>query len=413
MASEQSPSPSPPPPPPAPTTVIDLGDDLLREIFLRLPSLPSLVRAALSCRTFLNAVRSSPVFRRSFRAAHPPPLLGFFFDPDGPAIPAFAPVRRRSDPDSAAAVRGADFFFTRLPDDDDASPGWLVCDCQGGHVLLCNRRTGQFAAYNPLTGALDLIPPTPNEFFDDGHGLTSHLDCFILASEEGDGPFRLVTICHDESRVRASVFSSDSREWRILPWSEAVEPLPEDEHWLKVGTMVNGSIYWIQANEAGLLVLNTATLQFSQMDLPPFLEGKTHLVWPGMAKDGRLCIVCPVDFGIHVWFWRADEKGFERWMLDKKFQLELKSIVEATGRSLEDVELHIVDTVDGFVYFSTGETFHNVHAPSWFLSLCMETAKLDKLFEKRCDSHVRPYILAWPPSLVNNKLCPLLEGEGA
>ncbi|VAI44118.1 unnamed protein product [Triticum turgidum subsp. durum] len=275
------------------------------------------------------------------------------------------------------------------------------------------RRTGQFAAYNPLTGALDLVPPTPDEFFDDGHGLTSHLDCFILASEEGDGPFRLVTICHDESRARAAVFSSDSREWRIFPWSEAVEPLPEDEHWLKVGTMVNGFIYWIQANEAGLLVLNTATLHFSRMDLPPFLEGKIHLVWPGEAKDGRLCIVCPVDFGIHVWFWRADEDGFERWMLEKKFQLELKSIVEATGGSLEDVELHIVDTIDGFVYFSTGETFHNVHVPSWFLSLCMETAKLDMLFQKRCDSHVRPCIMPWPPSLVNNKLCPLLEGEGA
>lgn len=254
----------------------------------------------------------------------------------------------------------------------------------------------------------------PDEFFDDGHGQASHLDCFILASEEGDGPFRLVSICHDESRARAAVFSSASREWRIHPWYEAVAPLPEHGHWLKVGTMVNGFmfIYLIQANEDYLLVLNTATLQFSKMCLPPFLEGKAHFVWPGEA-DGKLCMVCPVDFGIHVWFWRADEDGFERWMLDKKFQLlELKSIVEDTGGSLEDVELHIVDTIDGFVYFSTGETFQNVHSP-WFLSLCMETGKLDKLFQKRCDSHVRPYIMAWPCSLVNSKLYPLREGEGA
>ncbi|XP_048537551.1 uncharacterized protein LOC125516147 [Triticum urartu] len=415
MSSQQSPSPAEAksPRPPAPTTTVTaLDDDLLREIFLRLHSLPTLVRAALSCRTFFHAVRSSPAFRRSFREVHPPPLLGLFFDPDGPSIPAFAPLRRRSDPDLAAVVRGADFFLTRLPDDDDdaaALPEWVIYDCRDGYILLEHGSLEQYAVYNPLTRALDLIPQPPDEIFDDQHGDASCLGCYILSSQEGGEPLRLVYTCHDESRARAAVFSSESREWQILPWSEPVRPLPEDEHWLKVGTMANGFVYWTHKNQAYILVLNTVTLQFSQMDVPPDLVDQDLMFKVGETKDGRPCIVCPIDFELHAWVWRAGQDGIETWIFDKKFSLE--TIVEVTEGTFEQhCELKVLAIIGGFVYFCTMDMLHDAIYPCWFLSLCMETGELGTLFRRRFDGHVYPYIMAWPPSLIDNKVNPQFEG---
>ncbi|KAM0863850.1 hypothetical protein ACQ4PT_044319 [Festuca glaucescens] len=84
-----------PPPPPTPTTITCLGDDLLHEIFLRPPALPSLVRAAFACRAFRRAVRSSLAFRRSFRTLHALPLLTLFLERNFEVAPAFPCTWRR------------------------------------------------------------------------------------------------------------------------------------------------------------------------------------------------------------------------------------------------------------------------------------------------------------------------------
>ncbi|XP_037411183.1 uncharacterized protein LOC119274572 [Triticum dicoccoides] len=255
MASQPPPPPPPTPkkkkksPSPAPTTICALGDDLLREVFLCLPSLPSLVRASLTCRPFLGAVRSSPAFRRRFSDLHSPPLLGIFLSIHDPALPAFAPTRRLSDVDHAAAIRGADVFLTLLPEDDkDADREWAMEDCRDGYVVLVNWGIKQMAVYDPLTRALDLFSAPPDKICS---GM--HVEFHMLGSEECHGEFRVASVCHDEWGAQAAVFSSDSREWQVFPFSE-------DGHCNHDGTMVNGFLYWTFTSGANILVLNTATL---------------------------------------------------------------------------------------------------------------------------------------------------------
>ncbi|KAG2620550.1 uncharacterized protein LOC120666095 [Panicum virgatum] len=409
---------SPPPPPPkrpqAPvsgTTIRSLGDDLLLEIFLRLPSLPSLVRAALTCRSFLAAVRSAPAFRRRFAALRPPPLLGLFFDYDGVDMPSFRPVRRSSDPDLAAAARGADVFLTRVPGHDDASPGWQIAECRGGSLLLLNQSTEQMAVYNPLSRALDLFPTPPDELSDGCRGKCIYMDPFLLSPDGIPGPFRVVAVCHDKSRLRAAVFSSGTRAWQILPWSQPAPAQPSGKkYWLLHGRQVNGKLYWSHAKRAYMVVLDTTTLQFSFIDLPEHLKGKGHLYMAGETKDGRPCIVSTADFTLSIWFRRADADGVEMWMLDSVILLE-EEVLRATNGSLDDHgDLKVLAILDGIVYLSTFETFIDATIPCWYLFFCLETRKLEKIFHKKDDGHEHPYIMAWPNFLVSNNGSPSFEG---
>jgi hypothetical protein len=411
MASHRKP---PPPSPPAKseapastTTIRSLGDDLLCEIFLRLPSLPSLIRAAIACHAFLDAVRSSPSFRRRFRALHPPPLLGFFFDYDGSETPTFTPVRRRSDADHASALRGADVFLTRVPHGEDAFPGWRIEACRGGCLLLkCS--TEQIAVYNPLSRALELLPMSPVEISRGRRGKFQLKDFFFLCSDEAPGLFRVVSFCHDKSRVRAAVYSSSTREWQILPWSMPAPARPAGEkYWLLKGTQVNGCLYWAHSREAYMVMMDTAALQFSFIDLPEHLKGQGHLYRTGEAKDGKLCIVSAVEFILSVWLRRADADGVEKWMLVDVILLE-EELLRATEGSKDDHrELKVLSILDGVVYLCTFETFIDPTVPCWYLSFCLETKKLEKLFLTKDSGHDHPYVMAWSTCLVrNNNLRP-------
>lgn len=126
------------------------------EIFLRLPSLATLVRAALTCRAWRRAVASYPSFRRRFRALHRAPLLGLFVDPERDDFPVFLPVHHRNR-DVLAAIGRGDFALTPLLDpgesvsDDVPNIRWRVYDCRNGYLLLMNWDAGLLAVINPLS----------------------------------------------------------------------------------------------------------------------------------------------------------------------------------------------------------------------------------------------------------------------
>ncbi|CAN6333799.1 unnamed protein product, partial [Urochloa humidicola] len=71
------------------------------------------------------------------------------------------------------------------------------------------------------------------------------------------------------------------------------------------------------------------------------------------------------------------------------------------GSRNDHFALRVWEILDGIVYLSTYETINHPGFPSWFLSFCLETRKLEKLFNKTCDNCAYPYIMAWPPSLVD------------
>ncbi|EEE50552.1 hypothetical protein OsJ_30677 [Oryza sativa Japonica Group] len=145
---------------PAPAQPLE-DDDLLSEILLRLPPLPSsLPRASVVCSRW-RLIVSDPGFLRRFQSRHRKhPLLGFFKAGFRRVDPTFIPTL--DPPDRIPAAR----FSWRLPGGDDDR--YSMFGCRHGLVLLFNWVLHRLMVWDPVTGdrrAVDI----PGSFLD-GHG---------------------------------------------------------------------------------------------------------------------------------------------------------------------------------------------------------------------------------------------------
>ncbi|KAM0832343.1 hypothetical protein ACQ4PT_064964 [Festuca glaucescens] len=145
------------PPAMAPPVVSALPDELLEEVFLRLPpdEPECLVRASLTSKLWLD-ILSGPRFPGLYRELNGAlPMLGFVYCP---AI--YSSEYRRDEDDKLPYFKPATKFRARIPDDDWG--GWFYepWDCRHGRVLLVDADglaaeglAAKFLIWNPLTGS--------------------------------------------------------------------------------------------------------------------------------------------------------------------------------------------------------------------------------------------------------------------
>ncbi|CAO2203943.1 unnamed protein product [Urochloa humidicola] len=69
--------------------------------------------------------------------------------------------------------------------------------------------------------------------------------CFLCSDEGPLSSFGVVLLALDESRVRATFFSSDTNEWSILPWVSVPASSSHEKSWFLDSSMQSkGFVYW-------------------------------------------------------------------------------------------------------------------------------------------------------------------------
>ncbi|KAF7076199.1 hypothetical protein CFC21_080889 [Triticum aestivum] len=195
-------------------------------------------------------------------------------------------------------------------------------------------------------------------------------------------------------------------EWQIFP--ETTLQLTVSDR-LRASGVVHGLVYWRGWMYDQIVVLDTATFQFSLIDLPtplkPELGESTYKL--GETKDGKLCIVDIKDNTIVSWF-LDNGSVIERWISYKNFPLR-PIVRELTGCSMEEedycnVNVDLVAVIDGFVYICIFYLKDTEYCES-YLSICLETSDMCELYNGayRHNEAAHPYVMAWPPSLVQSK----------
>jgi hypothetical protein len=113
-----------------------------------------------------------------------------------------------------------------------------------------------------------------------------------------------------------------------------------DDDRYATGTVVNGFVCWVHMGEGCILALNTATFQFSRMDLPSLWKVSSSMFELGHTKDGKFCVVNVLQCMLSAWLWAADDDGVERFMLHKTFSM--RSNVSEITECSEDADVKAV-----------------------------------------------------------------------
>uniref|UniRef100_A0A0D3GS97 F-box domain-containing protein n=2 Tax=Oryza TaxID=4527 RepID=A0A0D3GS97_9ORYZ len=317
------------PPPPA---QLDLTDELLEEVFVRLPTAADLARASTACASFRRLI-TGHAFLRRFRRLHPPPVLGILaagFLAAQPPHPSAAAARALADPDAA------DFSCSFLPSRDR----WCLRHFSDGRYLLSaipersdpapdhRALVREFAVCDPLYRRYLLLPPIPDDLASVvNQSEIVNFEPFLCPAteDEEDTMFRVICLAQCEAKLVAFTYSRCSGQWHAVEfdgWRDLTRgtsnPFPSGEPELSGRYYAHGCFCWVMHWVNKLLVLDARSFEFSSIDLPPGPSSRRMVIVEALEGKLGLFTLCN-DNALYYFLWydilENDDEGALQWCM--------------------------------------------------------------------------------------------------
>ncbi|KAK3135792.1 hypothetical protein QOZ80_5BG0423480 [Eleusine coracana subsp. coracana] len=294
---------------PAPASLPD-NDDILREILLRLPPLPSsLPRASLVSKRWCRVV-SDPQWRRLFRGRHrTPPLLGFFAYYSGKL--AFTPtLPDRIPPERFSLVQ---------------RPGQRLCfvDCRHGLALLLDWALLEAVVWDPVTRRQQCVS-FPEEFKVDAENHFYNGAVLSSANDDGDCRlirFKLVLVRTNVQGLLASACHYESESGR---WGNISSTAISSSNLFESSVLVGNALYWLLSTSNDILEFDLDRQALAVIQKPPVDTGSTFFSCFQVLRteDNRLGLAILTEHTIQLWERKVDLGGVVRWVLWKTVDLD-------------------------------------------------------------------------------------------
>uniref|UniRef100_A0A0D9X0J9 F-box domain-containing protein n=1 Tax=Leersia perrieri TaxID=77586 RepID=A0A0D9X0J9_9ORYZ len=300
----------PRPPCPSFSTLPSLvPDDVLIEIFLRLPSHPTcLLRVSLVCKHWHFLITNREFISR-FYASHRTPLLGLFTN--STSIPRFLTIG--NPPDCVAATAFS------LPD-----PCWQVLCCRHNRVLLVSTTWRELLVWNPMNGNKHLIQAAPSADPRYNYGRVPESNAAVLCAgshtEHGEchtSDFFVVWAFTCIRYAYACIYSSQDGRWDLM----ASTPIPSELD-SRPSILLRDILYWLLKSKY-ILAFEMATHRLYHIECPPdthdVYRRNVHIM---RSEDGGLGLAAVIKFNMHIWSWEIDDEGVTGWVLCKIIELD-------------------------------------------------------------------------------------------
>ncbi|KAK3153441.1 hypothetical protein QOZ80_2BG0172790 [Eleusine coracana subsp. coracana] len=285
-------------------SLASLPENVLMEIFSRLPAHPAFLRCiSLTCKEFHQIV-VNPDFLRLFRAHHgdTPPLVGFIRNQSPRFLPTIGGAVVQYDPDRVVAGAGA----LELDDAD-----WIVLGCRHGRVLLqCPDRL-YLLVVDPMAGRREYIDAPL--WYRLRHSSTAVLICSPAGhGDHGDcrsRPFSIVFVYFSVAFMTSiSIYSSQTDQWVKIqtPMLPGPLPLPYPIDTSRPSVLI-GNVLYMFTIFTTVLCFNVDTHERHEIPQPPgnhyierraVLRVNTLLVAP---RDASLGFVSVTSWYLKLW----------------------------------------------------------------------------------------------------------------